>query len=295
MIIKAVHSLNAEVKQEIRALENECAQADGCLYLTDLDDSINRHKTMNHTFLCYEKHRLIAFLHLFAPTSSEAELSAFTLPEYRRNGYFSALLLRTLEELNDYHIPDLLFVSQPKYPENRIIRHYGAIHDFSEYVMSLELKNDTKQHQSKSGLEIKEQRIDDLQQLIDVNVSAFEDGREEAQHLIEMTLLSSNRQGYSATMNGEIIGVCNVRFDGIEAFLFGLGIHKDWQGKGVGFSFLGMILEQLLSSHAKIVKLEVESRNEAAFHLYQKFGFTPNETINYDRVHVKDLKEFINE
>ncbi|SFF97610.1 GNAT family N-acetyltransferase [Sporolactobacillus nakayamae] len=288
MIIKSVSRLETEMKKQINKLEHICSKADGVKYLTDLDDSLNAHKEMNHTFLCYEDQNLIAFLHLFAPMSSEAELSALTLPDYRKKGYFTALLLRATEELNAFQVSDLLFVLQASFPDKTIAEHLGATYEFSEHLMSLN-RSTYKRQPIDSKIVIKQQKMEHMEQLIDISVNCFHDSREDARNLIEMALLSANRRGFMAVLDDQIIGICYVRFDETEAFLFGFGVKAEYQGRGIGGAFLKLILNELFSGVISVVKLEVESRNASAFHVYKKTGFTADETIDYYRVHVKDL------
>ncbi|MCQ2009130.1 MAG: GNAT family N-acetyltransferase [Sporolactobacillus sp.] len=288
MIIKSICRLNAEIKKEIRQLEQFCSQVDGVQYETNLDGTLNFHKEMKYTFLCYENHKLIAFLHVFAPMRSEAEISGLTSPDCREKGYFTALLLRTIEELNAFQIADVLFVSQSSYPNNQVIDHFGACYEFSEHVMSLERKNHMIQI-PEQPLSLTYQRIEHMEQLIEVSVNSFHDSREEARRLIEMALMSANRQGYMAVFDDQIIGICFARFEGSEAFLFGLGIQTEYQGKGFGGSFLNRILSELFSGTVTKVKLEVESRNVHAMHLYTKTGFVSDNTVDYYRVPIKNL------
>jgi ribosomal protein S18 acetylase RimI-like enzyme len=289
MIIKSVSRLETEMKKQIHELEQICSKADGVTYLTDLDDSLNAHKEMNHTFLCYKEGKLIAFLHLFAPMSAEAELSALTRPDYRRKGYFTALLLRATEELNIFQVSDLLFVSQASFPDKQISEHFGATYEFSEHLMSLNRSTYKVEHADHQKIVMKQQKMKDMEQLIDVSVSSFNDSKEDAQNLIEMALLSANRRGFMAMLDDKIIGICYVRFDETEAFIFGLGVQAEAQGRGLGGAFLRLILNELFSGAVSVVKLEVESKNASALHLYKKMGFTADETIDYHRVYVKDL------
>ncbi|GEB76061.1 GNAT family N-acetyltransferase [Sporolactobacillus inulinus] len=292
MIIRSVNEIDYPLKKEIRALEKRCTQADNVTSLTDLDDSLNVHKEMNHTFLCYEDKRLIAFCHLFIPTDAEAELSARTDPEFRRKGYFSALLKRTLEEVKHFHIPDILLVGQPGVFAASLLDHLGASYDFSEYVMSLDR---AAYHPPKTDLqlEVKQQTLRELERLIEISVSSFGDNRKEARKLIEMALLAPHREGYMAVFKNQIIGICYARFDENEAFLFGLGIDSAFQGKGLGKTFLVHLLDRLFSRAVHTVKLDVDSRNRAALNIYQDAGFAPIDTVNYYRMHVKETEAII--
>jgi putative acetyltransferase len=54
----------------------------------------------------------------------------------------------------------------------------------------------------------------------------------------------------------------------------GIGVHDEWQGKGVGTALLKAAVE--MADHwlnLTRLELEVYTDNEAAIHLYEKFGF----------------------
>ncbi len=53
----------------------------------------------------------------------------------------------------------------------------------------------------------------------------------------------------------------------------GLAIRKEYWNKGIGSAILGEIIEFAKEHHIDVINLEVRSDNEAAIHLYEKFGF----------------------
>ena len=54
----------------------------------------------------------------------------------------------------------------------------------------------------------------------------------------------------------------------------GISVHEDWQGKGVGKELMRAIID-LSDNWLNLTRLELEvySDNEAAIHLYERFGF----------------------
>ena len=54
----------------------------------------------------------------------------------------------------------------------------------------------------------------------------------------------------------------------------GISVHEEWQGKGVGGALMRAILE-LADNWLNLTRLELEvfAENEAAIHLYERFGF----------------------
>jgi putative acetyltransferase len=60
----------------------------------------------------------------------------------------------------------------------------------------------------------------------------------------------------------------------------GMGVHDDWQGKGVGKAMLAACID-LADNWLALTRLELEvyTDNEAAIHLYEKFGFQREGTL----------------
>jgi putative acetyltransferase len=64
---------------------------------------------------------------------------------------------------------------------------------------------------------------------------------------------------------------------------FGIGVHDDFQGKGVGKALLQACVE-MADNWLNITRLELEvyTDNEAAIHLYESFGFEHEGTKRQD-------------
>jgi L-phenylalanine/L-methionine N-acetyltransferase len=64
------------------------------------------------------------------------------------------------------------------------------------------------------------------------------------------------------------------------AATFGMGVHDDWQGKGVGAALMRAGLD-LADNWLNITRLELEvyADNEAAIRLYERFGFELEGTL----------------
>jgi L-phenylalanine/L-methionine N-acetyltransferase len=60
----------------------------------------------------------------------------------------------------------------------------------------------------------------------------------------------------------------------------GISVHEEWQGKGVGGALMRAILD-LADNWLNLtrVELEVYADNEAAIHLYERFGFELEGTL----------------
>ena len=82
-----------------------------------------------------------------------------------------------------------------------------------------------------------------------------------------------------AVVNGRVVGMLGVhtfpdRPRRRHAGSIGMGVHDEWQGKGVGTALLRAGIE-LADNWLNLMRLELEvyTDNEAAIRLYERFGF----------------------
>ncbi|MFX3617124.1 MAG: GNAT family N-acetyltransferase [Sporolactobacillus sp.] len=284
MIIKRYNRLEDSMIEQIRSLESRCMSVDGTKEPLYLDDSLHFNPEINHTFLAFEKGQPISILHLFMPTAEEAELSAMTLPEYRGQGYFSALLICAEEELIRYHLPDLLFVvntsSQTRYQD--MLSYLGAQYDFSEYVMTLE-KDSWSEQAEKEEMEVVRAETVDLEALVAISVATFGDNPEDARSLVEKSQKATARESYAAVWDHQVIGMGSINFEESVPCIFGFAIQPTFQGQGYGRRFLALLIQDLFAKGYSQIKLEVDSKNSRALHLYQKTGFIETSGYAYYR------------
>ncbi len=80
-----------------------------------------------------------------------------------------------------------------------------------------------------------------------------------------------------ALVDDRVIGWCRIPPLEKEGFrhvgVLGMGVHKDYRGKGLGKRLLDVALAQAREKGLERVELEVYSTNEAAIHLYRSAGF----------------------
>ncbi|GAH32296.1 unnamed protein product, partial [marine sediment metagenome] len=73
---------------DINNIVSTCNKHDSLNYTFDQTDDFKKDSNIN-TFLLYDKNTLLSVITLFVPRKNEAEVAAFTLPEFRREGLFS--------------------------------------------------------------------------------------------------------------------------------------------------------------------------------------------------------------
>jgi len=268
---------------EVHHLEQICKDHDNLKGSIFVDTTMNFNQQMNSIFLMYDGDQLISLLTMFVPTQHEAEITALTLPSYRRQGYFRTLLSRAVKELIKYEVPEVLFVLESQSMTGKqVVSHLGAQYDFTEYSMSL----DARKYVPLSSNRLKYLRPTeaDLKRLIEISMGIFDDNYEDARGMIENVFHSFTRDQYLGMLNDEIIGMGSSSRDGDEVSIFGFGITPEFRSKGYGHDLLHLIVEQL-RHHSGIRKIviEVDSINSHAFNLYQKFGFQIDTAFEYYR------------
>ncbi|MDF2880326.1 MAG: acetyltransferase [Clostridiaceae bacterium] len=284
MIIKSYNRTNEKIIREIRELERICKKYDGIKKDIYLDYSINFNDKMESLFLLYEHKKLISLISMFVPTQREAEISAYTLPEYRQNGYFKELLSKAVAELQKYNVLDFLFVceSQSKNAK-KVIEKLGGKYDFTEYLLRYNKLNIDIRNLPINSVELYEANLKDTETLINMSKEIFHDSYEEAESFVSKTFNSDTRRQYIATVNNEPVGMCSVNFEDKESSIFGLGILPEYQGNGYGKQMLNLILRNTAEENIKNIFIEVDSTNEKAFNLYKNNGFEIEVAFEYYR------------
>jgi ribosomal protein S18 acetylase RimI-like enzyme len=88
--------------------------------------------------------------------------------------------------------------------------------------------------------------------------------------------LVSHAARFEAWQHGILVGLiaayCNDRENRC-AYITSVSVLADLQHHGVGASLLRRCLEYLIDQEFTYVELQVDSRNDKAIHLYERFGF----------------------
>ncbi|MDI6777630.1 MAG: GNAT family N-acetyltransferase [Patescibacteria group bacterium] len=71
-------------------------------------------------------------------------------------------------------------------------------------------------------------------------------------------------------------------------YIHDVGVHKDFQGKGLGKKITNHLIERAKKKGLKYLELTSSPKKEAANKFYKKFGFEPRETNVY-RLKIEDI------
>ena len=250
--------LNEEETRLLFDLTEACNKNDGTRYSAPCDADI--------FFLMRDEGRLAAALcayHMGAESDGQAvdEIYAFTLPEFRRRGYFSRLISLAEPVLRE----SLSFPVYEDRPESRaVISHFGARKDRDEYFMELCLEDLYRASRSEKG---------------SLPVEHDSDMKIKAEALSPTELFVSSKFCECSLM----------RYREGTTYLFGMLTYAKYQRRGYGFRFLIEVLTGLKTGEIsfpgepspKKVFLQTSSDNPAAVGLYKKCGFYVRETLSF--------------
>jgi Acetyltransferases len=260
-------------------LEQICQQEEGLKRNAFLSNEINFNREIDCFYLLYDEEKLISFLSLFIPMQSEAEVSAYTLPEFRRKGYFHTLFEKTVQELKNHGIAKVLFVCEPAgRAASEVLKAYGAKLSCSEYRMAYEPGDYRK---SGGSLRLEPAARSGLEEMAALDFRLFDGSYDESLSLLAKSLESGDVKSYCAFLDDRMMGLCSANFQDGGVTVYGIGISPEFQGKGYGREMLNLLLEQILRENPGEISLEVSSTNATAYRLYLTNGFRVKTQFDY--------------
>ena len=273
--------------RDIKWVEQACKEHDGLRGSVSLDYSLNIHPDMMSLFLLYEQEEPVSFLSLFVPGGEEAEISACTLPGYRRKGYFGLLLDEAGREAAEYGIRDLLFVCEAQSRDGKsALQALRAEYRFTEYALKYRGPAKGLESPRTPRIRLREADREDLEAVIAMSQAIFHDSPDDARSMTLKAFESKGRVQYIALLENQPVGMASVYTEEGEGWIFGLGILPDHQGKGLGGEMLDQLIERTKGRGIENIAIEVDSKNESAFHLYTKHGFETETAFEY---HAKSI------
>lgn len=265
-----------------------CSNHDGIKAELDVEESFKAPNDVN-SFLLYEDEKMVSFINLFAPKTTEAELSAFSHPEYRNQGFFRKLLTEAKAELISRGICDILFVCDRKSKDGQsVASHLKAVYDFSEY--SMQYTSEYKISTLVPNLRIRAAVSEDTPRLVNLSRLSLAESAEDAENYIKHIFSSENRTQHVAIMDDKIAGMISTAVEGKKSYIHGLCVFPEYRKRGIGGALLDYKVGQSLMRHPDfMVELEVETQNEGALSIYKRAGFEVKACYDYFRKDVSDL------
>ena len=120
-------------------------------------------------------------------------------------------------------------------------------------------------------MEIFTMTLEDLEQMKDTLYSDFDNFW--SYNVLKQELENKNTTYIVAKENDEIIGFAGLSTCLDEATLNNIVVKKSYRNRGIGGELLESLIEFCSELRMKTFTLEVDTENEPAIHLYEKFGF----------------------
>lgn len=292
MKLVKLHSLSIGQKKAIEELVAVCLEFDKLERTLYLENDLNFYENLDSFYLLYEKSRLISVLTIIEPYMDIAEVSAYTLPEYRRKGCFTKLFYKAADELEGYDIFSIQFVIEPV-SESGILtaKAFEAVYERSDYLLQLKIntvsetwkryqKEETLANQSKGWI-LRAIKEEEASEAVKLHQDIFKNSLEEAEYIIRCGLDSKDMECYGFFQGNLLKGLCNLSLHSETASIFGLGIMLSERGKGYGSVLLYQVIKQAEEKGKKCITLEVASESIEAFTLYKNCGFEIKTQYDY--------------
>lgn len=248
MNIFAINTLTSKQYNDARELVSVCAEFDGTRGVAFLEPELNEDKTFPAFYMMYDGGKLISMVSVFLPTEDEYEIYGYTLPSYRGKGYFKRLYKEALKNIKSRKFKEIVCVCEPESAAGKnTLKKLGLDILRTEYLMSYDMNYS---EEAQGRLEIESER-------------------------------DENTECYSAFLDEEAVGVCNVEFTRTHAVIYGFHIFEEFRGNGYGSEMLILILNELINNEVEKILLHVNGANKVAHIMYSHHGFVSKEQIDY--------------
>ena len=282
--------LNEQQLAEIRGLGVACNEYEGLTMKLNWDLLRNRPQSLVNDFLYYRDGELIAYLALYTFNGREAEVSAMTLPQQRRQGIFTRLLTAAAGEVQKRTVADFLFIcEQASASGAACVAAIGANYDFSEYRMDLVDADRTLDLPAK--LQIRPARLEDVDALAQMDAACFSMPVDERRVQLMRSLASNTRQILIATIGPAKVGKIQLTAEGDGAvYISAVCVLPEYRSRGYGKAILAHTVRQLTEAPYQNISLEVATENRHALSLYEQCGFAVTTAYDYYRLPLSEWR-----
>ncbi len=205
------------------------------------------------------------------------ELSALTSKDYRKKGYFNALLSHILGQLSP---EDKLIM-----PINEEFKNISCVSDYlySEYLYVLKKDNFL---QIRDELEKQSLTLDHYTAFTEDHTSFYlyldnEDATCESDEIYGIDNEDISILNAMLSEDDEPAAMLNLSHTPSYSTIYGVFVDKDKRNKGLGFSLIFDTLDEFFNEYDKPLILNVTSTNIPALKLYKKAGFIKTSQVDY--------------
>ncbi len=281
MQIRIYSALPEREKQVLFELVQECNKTDGGYRLPYLDNNYNAVPEMPAFFLAEMDGRTIGFLSVYADEPSQAEVSLYVLPAYRRQGVANQLLAAFEKEADKYDLTEIEYVTEQAFLNGHpdFARRFDYQNDESEIWLAQPAQ--TFPLEEKEGIEVLQGSLDLAEEIADFQSQAFETPLDVALKYAREAVSSASSLLYILKTDGRVVASVSVDTDFGTNYFFGLAVDQDFQGQGLGSYLLLASMRDLNKRNGQEFQIVVEKQNSRALKLYKKLGFKEMTEVVY--------------
>ena len=281
MQISIYNALPEKEKQELFELVQECNKVDGGYRLPYLDNNYNADPEMPAFFLADMDGQTIGFLSVYADEPSQAEVSLYVLPAYRRQGVANQLLVAFSKVADKYDLTEIEYVAEQAFlnEQSDFARRFDYQEDEAEIWLAQPVQ--TFPLEKREGIEVLQGSLDLAEEIAVFQSKAFGTPLDVALKYAREAVSSASSLLYILKKDGRVVASVSVDTDFGTNYFFGLAVDQDFQGQGLGSYLLLASMQDLNELNGQEFQIVVEKQNARALKLYKKLGFKEMTEVVY--------------
>lgn len=281
MQISIYNALPEKEKQALFELVQECNKADGGYRLPYLDNNYNADPEMPAFFLAEMDGQTIGFLSVYADEPSQAEVSLYVLPAYRRQGVANQLLVAFSKVADKYDLTEIEYVAEQAFLNEQ--SDFARRFDYQEGEAEIWLAQSAQTFplEKREGIEVLQGILDLAEEIAAFQSQVFETPLDVALKYAQESISSSSSLLYILKKDGRVVASVSVDTDFGTNYFFGLAVDQDFQGQGLGSYLLLASMQDLNVRNGQDFQIVVEKQNTRASKLYKKLGFKEMTEVVY--------------
>ncbi|WP_314830464.1 GNAT family N-acetyltransferase [uncultured Streptococcus sp.] len=281
MQISIYNALPEKEKQVLFELVQECNRVDGGYRLPYLDNNYNADSEMPAFFLAEMDGRTIGFLSVYADEPSQAEVSLYVLPAYRRQGVANQLLAVFEKEADKYDLTEIEYVAERAFLNAQ--PDFARRFDYQEGEAEIWLAQPAQTFplEKREGIEVLQGILGLAEEIAAFQSQVFEIPLDVALKYAQESISSASSLLYILKKDGRVVASVSVDTDFGTNYFFGLAVNQDFQGQGLGSYLLLASMLDLNEGNGQEFQIVVEKQNSRALKLYKKLGFKEMTEVVY--------------
>lgn len=277
--MKILNQLNGRQREEVRQLENLCTLNDNNqsgVPLTAEEDAAEAPLF----FLSYEEERLAGFGIMYVLEDKTAEVIVYVHPEFRKHNIYKKMAAAMKKEAERMGVGLAYIVHDPyAWGEMEILdKNWNFKYSHSEYLMEWKYSYPLLPTNTILVEPLPQTQLSEAATLM-AGVFPMQEGA--AGERIQQ-LTGEGAVYYGAWQKEELVGVFCLSIGRESVYVFDFAIDGDCQGRGFGKAMLKEMIRLVQKEDAqrteksvknRKIRIQVSSKNEMAFRMYQKNGF----------------------